>query len=83
MSESSIQSDGDLSKAEHIQVCVLWPDTRGFPETQIHTHDHHGMTAEQRTDLWTVWSLNNTCKQLVAVDEVVQQLKLLNGIINK
>lgn len=47
------------------------------------THDHHGMTAEQRTDLWTVWSLNNTCKQLVAVDEVVQQLKLLNGIINK
>lgn len=47
------------------------------------THDHHRMTAEQRTDLWTVWSLNNTCKQLVAVDEVVQQLKLLNGIINK
>lgn len=47
------------------------------------THDNHGMTAEQRTDLWTVWSLNNTCKQLVAVDEVVQQLKLLNGIFNK
>lgn len=83
MSESSIQSDGDLSKAEDIQVYSdLIPEVSLRPKYTL-THDHHGMTAEQRTDLWTVWSLNNTCKQLVAVDEVVQQLKLLNGIINK
>lgn len=60
----------------------LIPEKISLRPKYTHTHDHDGMTAEQRTDLWTVWSLNNTCKQLVAVDEVVQQLKLLNGIIN-